>query len=90
MKRILIALASAGLLAVVACGGGKTCDDAANAYNACLKTFGLPPQTTVAAECSAAVCPDKQKAIDCVANTQCGATAIVYDVAIEACFAGCQ
>jgi hypothetical protein len=94
MKRILMAVVSAGLLATVACGSSsKTCDDAANAFNACLTKFGIPTESTFAAECKAAVCTgDKQKAIDCIANAQCGADIVSYGNAILACQAGanCQ
>jgi len=93
MKRILMAAVSAGLLAAAACGSSnKTCDDVQKAINACFSKFGYPTDNTIAASCNASVCTNKQKAIDCIANAQCGADIISYATAIASCqgSGGCQ
>ncbi len=69
MKRLLVA--TLALAFVSACGGNKTCADVAKKVNDCLASLGQPPIADLQAQCDAATCTDKQKAIDCVVDQQC-------------------
>lgn len=91
MKAWLLGLAV--VLSAAGCGGNNStpsCQDAANAVAACAQKLGGSAGLT-ADQCDAAICTNKQSAINCVVGLQCN-DATSYNSAFTNCLtsAGCQ